>query len=298
MLEHSYGERCHRLRHREDVSTDVDDPATLDASAIVNDHVDPFDAQPTVIGEFGESVDGRVQPHHLMLLDRLSILPNQQWVSSAPMKCPCCHLPTYPMAYGGRAPRAFVLFSSVPALPEPAWPLSDGIVALRRFTLEDIPDVTRACQDPEIPRWTAGIPQPYEEHHAQEWIARHDTMWAEGTRAPFAFCWATDGELLGAMTVGDIDLDRRSGAAGYWAAPWARNRGATTRALRLACRWAFDALDLEIVDLMTIPGNQASERVAEKAGFTLVELLADYKPSGALDPDALYEVNHWVLRHT
>jgi RimJ/RimL family protein N-acetyltransferase len=49
---------------------------------------------------------------------------------------------------------------------------------------------------------------------------------------------------------------------------------------------------------MTIPGNRASERVAEKAGFTLVGQRADYKPSGALDPDALYEVNHWVLRHT
>lgn len=67
MLEHSYGERCHPLRHREDVSTDVDNAAALDASAIVKDHVDPLDAQPTVIGEFAEPVDGRVQPHHLML---------------------------------------------------------------------------------------------------------------------------------------------------------------------------------------------------------------------------------------
>jgi hypothetical protein len=43
--------------------------------------------------------------------------------------------------------------------------------------LDDVLDVTRACQDPEIPRWTAGIPHPYEEHHALEWISRHDAMW-------------------------------------------------------------------------------------------------------------------------
>jgi len=183
----------------------------------------------------------------------------------------------------------------MPALPEPSWPLSDGIVALRRFTLDDVADVTRACQDPDIPRWTAAIPQPYEERHAREWIARHDTMWAEGIRAPFAFCGAADGELLGTMTIGDIDLDRRSAAAGYWAAPWERNRGATTRALRVACRRVFDALPLEVVELMTIPGNRASERVAEKSGFTLVEQLSNYKPSGALNPGALYEVNRWVL---
>jgi hypothetical protein len=66
---------------------------------------------------------------------------------------------------------------SVPPLPQPPLPLSDGVVALRRFTLDDVLDVTRACQDPEIPRWTAGIPHPYEEHHALEWISRHDAMW-------------------------------------------------------------------------------------------------------------------------
>jgi RimJ/RimL family protein N-acetyltransferase len=183
----------------------------------------------------------------------------------------------------------------VPALPEPPSPVSDGTVALRRFTFDDVLEVTTACQDPEIPRWTASIPEPYEEHHARGWIARHDTAWAEGTDASFAFCSVPTGELLGSMALGDIDLDHRSAAAGYWAAPWARNRGATTRALRLACRWGFDALDLEIVNVMTLLGNQASERVAEKAGFRLVRQVYDFKPSRALDPGALYQVKHWVL---
>jgi hypothetical protein len=54
------------------------------------------------------------------------------------------------------------------ALPEPDWPLTDGVVGLRRFTLSDVAAVTAACQDPEIPRWTAGIPDPYEERHARD----------------------------------------------------------------------------------------------------------------------------------
>jgi RimJ/RimL family protein N-acetyltransferase len=47
---------------------------------------------------------------------------------------------------------------------------------------------------------------------------------------------------------------------------------------------------------MTLPGNVASERVAEKAGFELVGTLDDYKPSRAVDSDARYRVNRWLLR--
>ena len=98
------------------------------------------------------------------------------------------------------------------------------------------------------------------------------------------------------MTLAEVDFAACSAVAGYWAARWARNRGATTRALTLVCRWGFEALALEVVNLMTLPGNIASERVAQKAGFVLVGTLEDYKPPRALDPKARYEVRQWALR--
>jgi RimJ/RimL family protein N-acetyltransferase len=186
--------------------------------------------------------------------------------------------------------------SSVTAIPPPAHLPTDGVVTLRRFNLDDVAAVTQACQDPEIPRWTAGIPEPYEEHHAREWISLHDRFWDEEGRATFAFCGATTDELFGSMTLGEIDFVTRSGVVGYWAAPWARNRGATTRALKLICAWGFESLGIETVDLMTLPGNVASERVAEKAGFERIGTLDDYKPTRALDPDVRRRVSHWVLR--
>jgi RimJ/RimL family protein N-acetyltransferase len=186
--------------------------------------------------------------------------------------------------------------SCVRSLPELAGPLTDGVVALRRFSPGDVPAVTAACRDPEIARWTAGIPSPYEERHAREWIALHDRFWNEEGRATFAFCDAADGDLLGSMTLGDIDLTARCATAGYWAAPWGRNRGATTRALVLVCQWGVEVVGLESVDLMTLPGNVASERVAQKAGFTLSGTMQDYAPPRARDPNARHDVRHWVLR--
>ena len=184
----------------------------------------------------------------------------------------------------------------MPSLPEPDWPLSDGVVLLRRFTLDDVSDVTRACQDPEIPRWTASIPVPYEEQHAREWISCHDVWWNEGDRAPFAFCSATTGELFGSMSLTSIDWDDRSADVGYWAGPWARNSGATTRALLLMCRWAFDSVDIVTLHLMTLLGNEASERVAEKAGFELMGTIDGLQAHAALHPETTVKMKHWVRR--
>jgi RimJ/RimL family protein N-acetyltransferase len=179
-------------------------------------------------------------------------------------------------------------------LPVPPQPLTDGVVILRRFTLADVGAVTRACQDPEIPRWTASIPEPYEEHHAQEWISLHDRFWAEEGRAAFAFCDAATHELFGSISL-EVGTDGRSATVGYWAAAWARNRGATTRALGLVCSWGFESVGIESVDLMTVVGNVASERVAAKAGFVLVDTIEDHVLVRSLDPDARYDLKHWVL---
>lgn len=52
-------------------------------------------------------------------------------------------------------------------VPDLEAPLSDGVVSLRRFTLDDVAEVTRALQDPEIVKWTASIPTPYAESDAK-----------------------------------------------------------------------------------------------------------------------------------
>ena len=85
--------------------------------------------------------------------------------------------------------------------PDLEAPLSDGIVSLRRFTLDDVAEVTRACQDSEIVRWTASIPIPYAESDAQGWIERHSENWNSGFTASFAIVDATDDSFMGSINV-------------------------------------------------------------------------------------------------
>ena len=173
--------------------------------------------------------------------------------------------------------------------PEP--PLTDGRIALRPYALHDVPEVTAACQDPEISRWTATIPSPYREEHARAWIASHHLLWEQGQSADFAVVAAEGDELLGSMGLSGFDWESRRAGAGYWVAAWARNRGIATSALRLCSQWALETVGLVTVDLVTMLGNVASERVAQKAGFQLVGEIADY----GLGPEQRYHVKRWVL---
>jgi RimJ/RimL family protein N-acetyltransferase len=178
----------------------------------------------------------------------------------------------------------------VPALVPPDPSLSDGYIHLRPFELTDAPAVTRACQDPEISRWTATIPYPYTQDDAAYWIATHDRLWSEGQAAPFAII-TVDDELIGSVGLESFDWPANRVVAGYWVAAWARGRGVATAALDLATGWAFDEVGIAHVELTTKIGNVASERVAEKAGFQMVEILDDYEYPRA--GGARFEVKYW-----
>ncbi|HEY7948913.1 MAG TPA: GNAT family N-acetyltransferase [Acidimicrobiales bacterium] len=179
----------------------------------------------------------------------------------------------------------------MPTLSPPAVPLTDGHVLLRPFTLDDVPAVTAACQDPEISRWTALIPWPYDEEHARSWISTHASLWERGEAAEWAVTAPGDGHLMGALGLRPFDWEERTVTAGYWMAASERNHGAATSALGLGVRWAFEALDLAVVTLVTKIGNIASERVAQKAGFSVVGETAHYAHPEA--PDEHLHVKKW-----
>ena len=51
-----------------------------------------------------------------------------------------------------------------------------------------------------------------------------------------------------------------------------------THAVRLIARWAFDDLGIARVALTCAPDNDASQRVAERCGFTCEGLLRSHMP--------------------
>ncbi|MDQ3670703.1 MAG: GNAT family N-acetyltransferase [Actinomycetota bacterium] len=143
--------------------------------------------------------------------------------------------------------------------------LRDGEILLRPYTESDVPALTALCQDPDVQR-RIDLPVPYGASDALEYISRVET-----TRA---IVDARTGELLG--SIGWRLVDQENVQIGYWIGSDFRRRGIATRALRLLSRWALTELATGRVQLLTEPDNEASQRVAEKAGFEREGLLRRY----------------------
>ena len=151
--------------------------------------------------------------------------------------------------------------------PDP--PLSDGVVTLRPWTRDDVAAIAGACSDPDIARWLDAVPQPYGEAEARAYVAYAERGWrGRGGESPFAAVDAETGEVLGSCGVHWVDPEQAIAEVGYWVRREARGRGVATRATRLVAGWVLGTLHYERLQLRADPLNEASCRVAERAGFT------------------------------
>jgi RimJ/RimL family protein N-acetyltransferase/nitrite reductase/ring-hydroxylating ferredoxin subunit len=158
--------------------------------------------------------------------------------------------------------------------PEP--PLSDGTVTLRPLRAEDAPAITAACQDPAIQRWIPMIPVPYVEADARRFILMTLQAWHDGNSYEFAIADTSTDAYIGSIGL-HLGPNPRRHAVGYLVAPESRGHGVAVRALRLITHWGFAELGIERLALWTLPGNVASQKVAERAGFRFEALIRNWE---------------------
>ena len=91
-----------------------------------------------------------------------------------------------------------------------------------------------------------------------------------GNAWPFFIFADADQALIGAITLSNIRRGvAETGTLGYWIGKPFAGRGHATAAVRAMVAYAFDDLSLHRVEAACVPGNLASRRVLEKAGFEL-----------------------------
>ena len=142
---------------------------------------------------------------------------------------------------------------------------AEGGLVLRPWRPDDAPAVLQALSDPVIQRWHRRTMDTVEE--GRELITSWTEEWTAETRA----CWAvTDpgGTRLGRLSLRTV-LGLGTGEVGYWVLPAARGAGVAPRAVRAATTWALTHLGLHRIELVHSVTNQASCRVAAKAGYEL-----------------------------
>ncbi len=147
-------------------------------------------------------------------------------------------------------------------IPLPSRPLLGEAIALRAWEQDDAEWYVRA-RDEEIFRWTKE-PRDLTTELLRNAIERYQ---GRPTYAGFAISDASSGSLLGNIALVISEADPCWAEVMYWLAAPARGRGAATQAVRTIARWAFETLAIERIELLTDAENNASQRVAQRAGF-------------------------------
>lgn len=142
--------------------------------------------------------------------------------------------------------------------------LSDGVVRLRPFALEDAPALVEIWSDPAI-RARNEVPQPTVEA-ARRWVERGAARAAAGEAWEWAILAAGTGELAGRRALKEIEWARGRALAASWVAPAFRGRRFAPRSLRLAAAHAFGH-GIGRIDAECEADNEAALRSMEAAGM-------------------------------
>jgi RimJ/RimL family protein N-acetyltransferase len=169
-------------------------------------------------------------------------------------------------------------------------------VVLRPWADDDAPRVVEACNDPDSRRWLPNLPSPYTLGDAQWYIRSREEEHASGTAVYWCVADPVDDRCLASVGLMGLAGPSPRNEIGYWAHPDARGRGVVTEAVRLALRHAVvpvldGGLGLQRITLRAATGNVASNRVAQRAGFTAVGLArhVDAHDDGTFDDLRLYD---------
>ena len=144
--------------------------------------------------------------------------------------------------------------------------LFPGVLPAGAWQLRAIADDDRALEqelsrDDEVVRWTF-YPPGMSDERAAERIRRTRERAAQGQGARYVVLGGPDAAGTAGIALGNGDRPE----VFYALLPRGRGRGAATAAARALSDWALGT-GLPAVWLLTLPGNVASEAVAERAGF-------------------------------
>lgn len=146
--------------------------------------------------------------------------------------------------------------------------LSDGKITLRPARLEQLDVVYEAIREslPELHAALTWATLDYGHGHAEEFLRHAVQAWDDGSEYTFYVFDARTERLLGGCGLNYVDPPFRRCNLGYWCRTSETGRGVTTAATKLLARWALEAKGFERIEIVVETHNQASQRVAVKAG--------------------------------
>jgi RimJ/RimL family protein N-acetyltransferase len=161
--------------------------------------------------------------------------------------------------------------------------LTRSDIRLEPLAERHLDDVDALLDDADVLRFTR-VPEPPPANFPRIWLDRYESARVDGSAEGFAALDAS-GAFVGLGLAPTIDRSSGEVELGYIVAPAARGRGAATAILDQLTAWAFTSVGALRIVLIIDVANAASERVAQRCGYTREGVLRSLylKPGRRID---------------
>ena len=137
---------------------------------------------------------------------------------------------------------------------------------LRPWTINDLESLVSNANNDQIARYlTDGFPHPYTKENGKAFIAM-----ATKDNPIHIFAIEVNGKAVGGIGIHlQQDIMKKNAEIGYWLGEAYWGKGIITKAITEMIQFGFNTYDITRIYARPFGTNLASQRVLEKAGFTL-----------------------------
>jgi ribosomal-protein-serine acetyltransferase len=182
----------------------------------------------------------------------------------------------------------------VPTLIDLPSELRESRVLLRPYRGGDAEQVFAAIDESRdhLRPWVTWVDNNRTVDDVRDYCIRSQASWLLRTELALGIFDAVSGRYLGGTGLHDPDWELRTFEIGYWLRVTATGYGYATESTRLLAEFALSRLQALRVTLRCDARNDASRRVAERAGFVLEGRLrsTSVAPDGTVRDDLVYAV--------
>jgi len=163
---------------------------------------------------------------------------------------------------------------------------------LRKWEMSDIDSMVKHADNYNIAKFlTNQFPHPYAREDGLDYISS-----IIGDNPPKAMAIEINSEAVGSIGIfPQSDIHCKNAEMGYWLSEQYWGKGIMTNAIKEMVKYGFENFDLDRIFARPFGSNRASQRVLEKAGFTLEGRFEKvlFKNDEYMD-ELIYAIRKWI----
>jgi ribosomal-protein-serine acetyltransferase len=139
---------------------------------------------------------------------------------------------------------------------------------LRKYQLSDQEERLAAIKDSfeDLTYWFASFQNDSLEEFNELWLINNEINWSSGVEFCFMLKYTDSPLMLGEIRINNINVKHNFANLMYWIRSSEKGKGLAVRGSKIAIKIALEELKLNRLEIFMSTANEASRKVAEKAG--------------------------------